>query len=193
MFEHVEGPGLSVAWPVQPDPRDVDRADFIVADSRIVMDGLLGCDLMTGRVQLIYLDPPSEAHGDAGYFHDRLIRCRALLHQSGSIFVRTSDDSFPAVERALDAVFGADNFCGSATLRKPSEPMAGPRPSRPNCPLAGSSPVEDYIVWYSRDVSHVIYRHILILRQLQAQDPTMLGEGEERRRRCGLLLGGSLR
>jgi adenine-specific DNA-methyltransferase len=193
MFKHVEGPRLPVARPVQLDQRDVDWADLIVGDSRIVMEALLGCDLLRGQVQMIYLDPPGEAQDDAGYLRDRLVRCRVLLHPSGSAFVRTSDESFPSVGGALDAVFGPDNFCGVATLRKPSEPINGTRKLRPDWPMAGSRCVEDYLLWYGRDLSHVNYRHLLVLRQLQAQDPTILGEGEERRRRCGILLDGSIR
>jgi adenine-specific DNA-methyltransferase len=189
MLEHVEGPRLSVARPVQLDPREVDWADLIVGDSRIIMDALLRSDVMAGTVQIIYLDPPGEAHGDDGDLHDRLIRCRGLLHQSGSIFVRTSDESFPTVGGTLDTVFGADNFCGVATLRRPSEPIEGWRLCRPRGTMAGRR-VEDYLLWYARDLSHVNYRHLLIMRQLQAQDPTMLGEGRERRRRCGILLRG---
>jgi hypothetical protein len=166
MLEHVAGPRLSAAV----DQPEVDWADLIVGDSRIVMDTLLECDLMAGKVQMIYLDPSGEAHASAVYLRDRLARCRELLHESGSMFVRAGGDDLPTVRRLMDDVFGADHGFGIVTLESASDQRGEP------------------LVWYCRDVSHVDDRQLSVLRRLHRQYPTVLGGGSGRRRTCGMLL-----
>ena len=139
---------------------------LIVGDSRIIMDSAVGCDLMTGKVQMIYLDPPDPTR------EADLILCRGLLHESGGIFVRISDEDHPGLRSVIDAVFGSDNCCGIVTLEETSY----------------RKPVADCLVWYSRDVSKVECQQLLVLLHFQAQYPTVFGEGRARRKRCGILL-----
>src|SRR5947208_417731 len=88
MVKRFVGPRLSVAQRVEFDERGVDWSDrLIVGDSRIVMDSFLGCDLMVGKVETIYLDPPPDEATDGDptrevdrtYLRDRLVLCRELL------------------------------------------------------------------------------------------------------------------
>src|SRR5690606_120565 len=57
-------------------------------------------------------------HSYLSYLRDRLILCRELLTDSGSIFVQISDENLHRVRAVMDEVFGAENFCGIITFRK---------------------------------------------------------------------------
>ena len=175
MVKRLVGPRLSLARRVEFYEHGVDWTDrLIVGDSRIVMDSVLACELMAGKVEMIYVDLPSsdatnddptdEAASSLAYLRDRLSLCRDLLHESGGIFVRLSGASLPGVRSVMDKIFGADNCCGIVTLE------------------------QDCLVWYSRDLSRVKYQQLLRLLDFHAQYPSVFGEGSERRRRCGILL-----
>src|SRR2546426_7667790 len=51
-------------------------------------------------------------HSYLSYLRDRLIVCRELLADTGSIFVQISDENLHRVRSVLDSVFGVENFCG---------------------------------------------------------------------------------
>ncbi|MBM3242827.1 site-specific DNA-methyltransferase [Candidatus Poribacteria bacterium] len=151
---------------------------LILGDSLLVMNSLLQRELMAGKVQMIYMDPPYGikfssnfqpridqrdvkdddesltrepeqikayrdtwtlgVHSYLSYLRDRLILCRELLHESGSIFVQISDENVHRVRCLMDEVFGEENFCCVINFRTMS-------------PLSqkGMANVYDYIVWYA--------------------------------------------
>jgi adenine-specific DNA-methyltransferase len=57
-------------------------------------------------------------HSYLTYLRDRLLLCRELLHESGSIFVQINDENLHLVRCLLDEVFGRENFVAviSSTL-----------------------------------------------------------------------------
>lgn len=190
-------PRLSLAQRVEFHQHGVDWTDrLIVGDSRIVMDSVLECDLMAGRVEMIYLDPASDdskdedpaREADLAYLRDRLVLCHGLLHESGSTFVRIVDEDLSSVRSVMDEVFGADNCCGIVTLETTSVRASEPLPSFGEDPIGYRDSIGDSLVWYSRNLSQVKYQQLLVLLHFQAQYPTVFGEGSERRRRCGILL-----
>jgi adenine-specific DNA-methyltransferase len=188
------GPPLSLVQYAQVYDLGMDWADrLILGDSRIVMDSFLECARIAGKVEMLYVDPPtSEASDDDDssltYLRDRFSRCRDLLHESGSIFVRLSEASPAGVRSVMDTVLGADNCCGIVTREKPSAPTAALLPAFREYPVRGHGSAGDSLIWYSRDPSKVTYRQLLVALHFQAHYLTVFGEGPERRRRCGILL-----
>jgi adenine-specific DNA-methyltransferase len=123
---------------------------LILGDSLLVMNSLLERELMAGKVQMIYMDPPYGVkfssnfqpridrrdvkdsdedltrepemikayrdtwtlgiHSYLTYLRDRLLLCRELLADSGSVFVQISDENLHHVRELMDEVFGAKNF-----------------------------------------------------------------------------------
>ncbi|HVF11206.1 MAG TPA: DNA methyltransferase [Abditibacteriaceae bacterium] len=59
-------------------------------------------------------------HSYLTYLRDRLLLCRELLTDSGSIFVQISDENLHRVRCLMDEVFGAENFCGIIVFSKTS-------------------------------------------------------------------------
>ncbi|HMC82508.1 MAG TPA: hypothetical protein VKL61_04680, partial [Candidatus Polarisedimenticolia bacterium] len=105
-------------------PHDVGWANrLILGDSLIVMNSLLGRELMAGKVQMAYVDPSSggaDSSNSLAYLRACLRVCRELLNESGSIFVRIGGEKLPGVRTVMDEVFGARNCCGIVTFRKAS-------------------------------------------------------------------------
>lgn len=83
------------------------------------------------------------------YLSDRLATARALLSDSGSVFVQISDENLHRVRALLDASFGAENFVSQITFQT-------------KIPLRASllANVGDHLLWYCRDISRLRYRKL---------------------------------
>ena len=57
-------------------------------------------------------------HSYLTYLRDRLLLAKALLHESGSVFVQISEENLHRVRCLMDEVFGASNFCGHIGIEK---------------------------------------------------------------------------
>jgi adenine-specific DNA-methyltransferase len=88
-------------------------------------------------------------HSYLAYLRDRLIMCRELLTDSGSIFVQISDDNLHRVRALLDDVFGTDNFRSVITVEKTQGQSSDELAS-----------VSDYLLWYARSRTAMKYRQI---------------------------------
>ncbi|MCL6560879.1 MAG: site-specific DNA-methyltransferase, partial [Firmicutes bacterium] len=93
-------------------------------------------------------------HSYLAYLRDRLLLCRELLHESGSIFVQINDENLHLVRSLLDEVFGRENFCGIVPFSKTGG-------------LSGRllDAVFDYLLWYAKSKPHVKYRQLYIQRE----------------------------
>src|SRR5690606_37712291 len=83
-------------------------------------------------------------HSYLSYLRDRLILCRELLADTGSIFVQISDENLHRVRCVMDEVFGPENFVSILTVRKTTG--AG-------SPAIGTeviASVSDFILWYAK-------------------------------------------
>lgn len=93
-------------------------------------------------------------HSYLSYLRDRLILCRELLADSGSIFVQISDENLHRVRCVMDEVFGPENFAGlisfSATTGQTSSRLAQ---------------ICDYLLWYARDLSRIKFRPLYTIRK----------------------------
>jgi adenine-specific DNA-methyltransferase len=155
---------------------------MILGDSLVVMNSLLHYEGMGGQVQMIYIDPPygvkfgsnfqpfvrkrDVSHNDdedmtrepemvqayrdtwelgvhtyLTYLRDRLILARDLLNSRGSIFVQIGDQNLHHVREVMDEVFGSKNFSAVISYAKTTSTTGD-----------DLSVVNDYILWYFRDV-----------------------------------------
>jgi adenine-specific DNA-methyltransferase len=103
-------------------------------------------------------------HSYLTYLRDRLLVARELLHESGSVFVQISDENLHHVKAVLDEVFGEGNSVATIPFKKTSG--AGSPSSR----TAAIASVNDYLLWYGRDVSRLKYRPLYSPKSLVAGD-----------------------
>ena len=163
---------------------------MILGDSLQVMASLAEREGLRGKVQSIYLDPPygikfnsnfqwsttsrdvrdgnaahitrepeqvkafrdtwrDGIHSYLTYLRDRLTVARDLLADSGSIFMQIGDDNIHRVRAVMDEVFGEENFISQIAFAKTTG-------------FSGRylSNVTDYILWFSKNVSHLKYRDL---------------------------------
>jgi adenine-specific DNA-methyltransferase len=86
-------------------------------------------------------------HSYLAYMRDRLMTCRELLTETGSIFVQIGDENVHHLREVLDEVFGAENFF-SMIAYKTSSPLGA----------SGLAGVCDYLLWYTVDKSKAKFR-----------------------------------
>jgi adenine-specific DNA-methyltransferase len=88
-------------------------------------------------------------HSYLAYLRDRLILCRELLTNRGSIFVQISDENLHRVRFVMDEVLGADNCCGVIPFKKTGGQSTSGLPS-----------IVDFILWYSKSKPSLNYRQL---------------------------------
>jgi len=79
-------------------------------------------------------------HSYLTYLRDRLLLCRELLTESGSIFVQINDENLHLVRCLLDEVFGRENFVAELAFRKTGGLIRKFLPG-----------TFDFLLWYARD------------------------------------------
>jgi adenine-specific DNA-methyltransferase len=79
-------------------------------------------------------------HSYLTYLRDRLLLCRELLTESGSIFVQINDENLHLVRCLLDEVFGRENFVAVLAFRKTGGLIRKFLPG-----------TFDFLLWYARD------------------------------------------
>src|SRR2546426_1791656 len=93
-------------------------------------------------------------HSYLTYLRDRLTVARDLLADSGAIFVQIGDENVHRVRALMDEVFGDSNFVSLIAFKKTTG--AG-------SPAIGTdvlAAVQDYLIWFARDIKQVKYRQI---------------------------------
>ena len=93
-------------------------------------------------------------HSWLTYLRDRLLLCRELLSDTGSVFVQINHENLQYVCNVMEEVFGRENFCGIIAFRK-----TGGLQTK----LLAS--VVDYLVWYARDKEGVKFRRIFLKKE----------------------------
>ncbi len=89
-------------------------------------------------------------HSYLSYLRDRLTAARALLTESGSVFVQISDKNVHRVRMLMDEVFGDENFVSLITYRTSSGTTQEKSVKR----------VSDYIIWYCRNSNSIKFRRM---------------------------------
>ena len=169
---------------------------MILGDSLQVMASLAEREGLRGKVQCIYFDPPygikfnsnfqwsttsrdvkdgnvghitrepeqvkafrdtwrDGIHSYLTYLRDRLTVARDLLTESGSIFVQIGDENVHRVRAVIDEIFGENNCVTEIVFQK-----TGGQPSQ------YLSSVQDFVLWYAKDINNVKYRQPLQKRNL---------------------------
>jgi adenine-specific DNA-methyltransferase len=167
---------------------------MILGDSLNVMASLAEREALRGKVQMIYVDPPygikfgsnwqvsarkrdvkdgklEDAsreveqikafrdtwelgiHSYLSYLRDRLAVAKDLLTESGSIFVQIGDENAHLARSLMDEIFGSENFVSQIVFAKTSGASGDL--------LAG---VNDYLLWYGRDISKLKYRQLYLIK-----------------------------
>jgi adenine-specific DNA-methyltransferase len=88
-------------------------------------------------------------HSYLTYLRDRLLLCRELLHDSGSIFVQMNDENLHFVRNIMDEVFGNKNFVSIISFVKTS-----------GFESKVISRSGDYLIWFAKDIDNVKYRQL---------------------------------
>jgi adenine-specific DNA-methyltransferase len=83
-------------------------------------------------------------HSYLTYLRDRLLLCRELLHESGSIFVQISDENLHLVRALMDEVFGRENFVAVIAFQTAATQNTRTIPR-----------LFDYLLWYGRDATEL--------------------------------------
>jgi len=113
-------------------------------------------------------------HSYLTYLRDRLLLARDLLAESGSVFVQISDENVHHVRELMDEVFEAGNFVSEIIFRKKGMTLGAKTLETMN----------DFILWYSKDISKVKYRQLFEDYSIEgASRWTMLESKEGKRRR----------
>jgi adenine-specific DNA-methyltransferase len=94
-------------------------------------------------------------HSYLTYLRDRLLLCRELLTESGSIFVQINDENLHLVRCLLDEVFGRENFVSVISFVKTSGKGG-----------ALLDVVNDFLLWYAKDKAQVKYRQLFLEKEL---------------------------
>ncbi len=94
-------------------------------------------------------------HSYLAYLRDRLMLCKELLSDTGSIFVQISDENLHRVLCLMDEVLGANNFVCVIAFKKTGYQASGLLPSN-----------FDYLLWYAKKKEKVAY-HVLTVSKLE--------------------------
>src|SRR5262249_40706346 len=105
-------------------------------------------------------------HSYLTYLRDRLTVARDLLADSGSIFVQIGDENVHRVRAVMDEVFGEANFVSLITVVKTTG--AGSPAIGTNVLAA----VNDYLLWYARDMRQIKYRQLYEARSFGEEGST---------------------
>ena len=169
---------------------------MILGDSLQVMASLAEREGLQGKVQCIYIDPPygikfnsnfqwsttsrdvkdgkaehitrepeqvkafrdtwrDGIHSYLTYLRDRLTVARDLLTDSGSVFVQIGDENVHRVRALMDEVFGNNNFVSLISFMTTTGLTSAFLPA-----------VNDYILWFSKDIRSLKFRQLNQIRKL---------------------------
>ncbi len=191
---------------------------LIAGDSLQVMHSLLYKEGMASKLQMVYIDPPYGIkynsnfqpfvnqpsvkekdedlpaepevirafrdtwelgiHSYLTYLRDRIKLAHQLLNESGSIFLQISDENLDHVKEIIAEQFGSKNLVAVIPFIKTTS-------STTNL----LSRVNDYIVWFAKDISKIKYRQIYLEKEIdgptgkqytkvELQDGTVLSRKE---------------
>ncbi|RLG20546.1 site-specific DNA-methyltransferase, partial [Candidatus Micrarchaeota archaeon] len=90
-------------------------------------------------------------HSYLTYLRDRLLLCRELLHESGSILVQINEENLHLVRCLLDEVFGQENFVAVLGFVKTSGRAA-----------RYVDTLFDYLLWYARDKEQLKFNNLYV-------------------------------
>lgn len=94
-------------------------------------------------------------HSYLAYLRDRLIVARALLKETGSIFVQISDENLDRIRLIMDDVFGQENFFSLVVVQKTGGLSRKTMPS-----------IADFLLWYAKDRAEITLNTMFTEKEL---------------------------
>ena len=94
-------------------------------------------------------------HSYLSYLRDRLLLCKELLADTGSVFVQISDENLHRVRALMDEVFGAENFVALIAFRKTGSTSAN---------LLDAN--NDYLLWYGKDTERIRFKQLYKFKEI---------------------------
>jgi len=88
-------------------------------------------------------------HSYLSYLRDRLLLCRDLLNDSGSVFVQMNDENLHLVRNVMDEIFKTSNFVSIISFVKTR-----------GFPAKALSRAGDYLIWYAKDIDRMKYNQL---------------------------------
>jgi adenine-specific DNA-methyltransferase len=92
-------------------------------------------------------------HSYLSYLRDRLLLCRELLADTGSIFVQISDENEHRVRVLLDEVFGSQNEIVTIVFKKKGNQKGGKL-----------EPINDTLLWYAKNKTNAKVRQLFFTK-----------------------------
>lgn len=102
-------------------------------------------------------------HSFLSYIRDRLKLAKALLNESGSIFIQISDENVHYIRGIIEEVFGRENFVAQINFQTTS-----------HFPTKTIGTLGDYLIWYAKDIQNIK------VRKLYEYKPPVLGDGNSK-------------
>ncbi len=121
----------------------------IVTDNLNVGESKTGVSKEPEMVQAFRDTWRKEVHSYLSYMRDRLLLCRELLKDSGSIFVQIGSENVMRMGLLLDEVFGANNRVELITYATTG---GGPSSLLPNA--------ANYLLWYAKDKTQIKFHQL---------------------------------
>ena len=112
----------------------------LVTDNKVVGETKKGVSLEPEMIRVFRDTWRKEIHSYLSYMRDRLLLCRELLTESGSIFVQIGSENVLRMGLLLDEIFGANNRVELITY---STTGGGASSLLPNA--------ANYLLWYAKD------------------------------------------
>lgn len=93
-------------------------------------------------------------HSYLSYLRDRLLICKELLADSGSIFVQIGDENLHTVRSLMTEVFGASNFIAMIAFKKKKMPLRETH----------LFTMCDYLLWFAKEPEKMKFRRLYMPR-----------------------------
>lgn len=93
-------------------------------------------------------------HSYLSYLRDRILLCKELLSDSGSIFIQISDENMHHVREICDEIFGNENYVSTISYSSTS-----------GFTTNTLSRAGDYILWYAKEKSSMKYRQLYLKKE----------------------------
>lgn len=90
-------------------------------------------------------------HSYLSYLRDRLLLCKELLADTGSVFVQISDENLHRVRAVMDEVFKPHNVVAIILMRKSGWAATNLLPR-----------VHDFILWFAKDIAKVKFHQLYV-------------------------------
>ena len=93
-------------------------------------------------------------HSYLSYLRDRILLCKELLTNSGSIFIQISGENIHHVREICDEILGDENFVAIISYTSTS-----------GFESSSLSRTGDYVIWYSKSKKEMKYRPLYLLKE----------------------------